>query len=97
MLARVRPYLEILRPHNMLAAAFAALLSDPRLSDVPMVLETPKGEDLQEDLRNLETLRALAEGRTPRKRRPLATEEWKKGLLAPKKPEPAKKRARARG
>jgi deoxyribonuclease-4 len=81
---------------------FAALLCDPRVQNIPMVLETPKGDDLKEDLRNLETLRALAEGRTPPRRRPLATTEWKRGLLAPKNrpvknPRAPKRRARARG
>jgi deoxyribonuclease-4 len=77
-------------------AAFAALLSDPRLQDVPMVLETPKGEDLREDLRNLETLRALAAGKTPSARRPLKTVAWTKGML-PTPKRASKKRARAGG
>jgi deoxyribonuclease-4 len=40
---------------------FAYLLNDPRFAEVPMTLETPKGEDLQEDMENLATLRALVE------------------------------------
>ncbi len=39
--------------------AFRRLLRDPRLALLPMVLETPKGDDLAEDRRNLELLRRL--------------------------------------
>ncbi len=39
--------------------AFRLLLADPRFRDLPMVLETPKGEDLAEDRKNLSTLRSL--------------------------------------
>lgn len=39
---------------------FRNVLSDPRLSDVPGILETPKGKDLHEDKLNLATLRSLA-------------------------------------
>lgn len=35
---------------------FARLINDPRFIDLPMVLETPKGEDLSEDVKNLEVL-----------------------------------------
>ncbi len=38
---------------------FRALLNDERFSEVPKVLETPKGEDLAEDVVNLTTLRSL--------------------------------------
>jgi len=38
---------------------FAHLLNDPRFQDHPMTLETPKGDDLQEDRDNLDTLRGL--------------------------------------
>lgn len=38
---------------------FATLLNDPRLADLPMVLETPKGKDLVEDVHNLDILRSL--------------------------------------
>jgi deoxyribonuclease-4 len=44
---------------------FRLILNDPRLRDLPMVLETPKGEDLEEDRENLATLRSLI----PRARR----------------------------
>ncbi len=40
-------------------AGFALLVNDPRFSKHPMVLETPKGLDLEEDRRNLATLRGL--------------------------------------
>lgn len=38
---------------------FARLVNDPRFIDLPMVLETPKGEDLSEDIKNLEVLHRL--------------------------------------
>jgi deoxyribonuclease-4 len=38
---------------------FAHLLNDPRFQNHPMTLETPKGDDLQEDSENLKTLRSL--------------------------------------
>jgi deoxyribonuclease IV len=40
---------------------FRALVNDPRLKDLPMIIETPKGEDLAEDITNLATLRGLVE------------------------------------
>lgn len=39
---------------------FALLVRDPRLETVPGILETPKGRDLEEDVRNLAVLRGLA-------------------------------------
>jgi deoxyribonuclease-4 len=41
-------------------AGFRNLVTDPRFADHPMVLETPKGEDLADDRRNLKVLRKLA-------------------------------------
>lgn len=38
---------------------FRFLLADARFAGLPMVLETPKGEDLTEDRENLEVLRSL--------------------------------------
>ena len=38
---------------------FRNLVNDSRLESVPMVIETPKGDDLQEDMENLKTLRSL--------------------------------------
>ena len=38
---------------------FRLLVNDPRFAALPMVLETPKGEDDSEDRRNLATLRSL--------------------------------------
>lgn len=38
---------------------FRSLINDPRLADVPMILETPKGKDLAEDIENLAKLRGL--------------------------------------
>ena len=40
---------------------FRALVNDPRFKELPMILETPKGEDLAEDIANLATLRGLVE------------------------------------
>ncbi len=39
---------------------FRLIMNDGRFSDIPKVLETPKGEDMQEDVVNLKTLRGLA-------------------------------------
>lgn len=39
--------------------AFRMLLNDPALRHVPMLLETPKGEDMAEDVANLALLRSL--------------------------------------
>jgi len=39
--------------------AFRNVLNDPRFEDVPKVLETPKGPDMNEDVENLKVLRGL--------------------------------------
>lgn len=39
---------------------FANFVNDNRLKNVPMIIETPKGEDLAEDIENLKVLRGLA-------------------------------------
>ena len=39
--------------------AFRLILADSRLRDIPMVLETEKGEDLEEDRVNLSVLRSV--------------------------------------
>ncbi len=39
--------------------AFENILNDKRFKNIPMVLETPKDEDLKEDVENLKTLRSL--------------------------------------
>jgi len=39
--------------------AFRLILNDPRFQDLPMLLETPKGKDLKEDIQNLTTLKSL--------------------------------------
>jgi len=39
--------------------AFRLLLNDRRFAGLPMVLETPKGEDLRDDVKNLRVLRSL--------------------------------------
>lgn len=38
---------------------FRLIMNDRRFSDIPKVLETPKGEDMEEDVINLKTLRGL--------------------------------------
>lgn len=40
-------------------AGFRRVLRDRRWRDLPMVLETPKGADMREDVRNLRVLRSL--------------------------------------
>ena len=40
---------------------FGFILNDPRFADVPMILETPKSEDMHEDVENLALLRSLIE------------------------------------
>ena len=42
---------------------FRCLLNDPRFSNHAMILETPKADDLHEDIVNLNTLRGLLEDR----------------------------------
>jgi deoxyribonuclease-4 len=39
--------------------AFRHIVNDPRLKNIPMIIETPKGEDLAEDIENLRVLRSL--------------------------------------
>lgn len=39
--------------------AFRNIVNDKRLNKVPLILETPKGEDLAEDIENLKVLRGL--------------------------------------
>ena len=39
---------------------FAALMRDPRFVEIPRILETPKGDEMEEDPKNLATLRRLA-------------------------------------
>jgi deoxyribonuclease-4 len=46
---------------NLGLEAFRLLLNDPRLKRLPMVLETPKGPDMKEDVANLSTLRGLSQ------------------------------------
>jgi deoxyribonuclease-4 len=40
-------------------SAFRCVLRDPRWRKLPMVLETPKNDDLHEDVENLRVLREL--------------------------------------
>jgi len=41
--------------------SFRRLVNDPALQGVPMILETPKSEDMLEDIRNLALLRSLCD------------------------------------
>ena len=45
--------------------AFQHLMNDVRLLNCPLVLETPKGKDLAEDVANLHILQRLAGGERP--------------------------------
>ena len=47
-------------------AAFRFIMQSPRFRKIPKVLETPKENDLAEDVMNLKTLRRLAQPRRPR-------------------------------
>jgi deoxyribonuclease-4 len=49
--------------------AFARFLLDPRLADIPMVLETEPGDDMEGHRRDLAQLRALVEPPPPRRRK----------------------------
>ena len=40
-------------------AAFGFFLNDPRFAQTPMILETPKSDDMHEDVENLRVLRGL--------------------------------------
>jgi deoxyribonuclease-4 len=40
-------------------ASFGFILNDPRFAAVPKILETPKSEDMHEDVENLRLLRGL--------------------------------------
>jgi deoxyribonuclease-4 len=42
---------------------FGYIMNDPRLAHLPKLLETPKGEDLAEDVENLALLRSLVRDR----------------------------------
>ena len=42
-------------------AGFKHLLNDPRFTGLPMTLETPKSDNLEEDRENLKTLRSLVD------------------------------------
>lgn len=44
--------------------AFRMLVNDPRFADLPMIIETPKGEDMAEDRMNLALLRSLVQTST---------------------------------
>lgn len=41
---------------------FAFLMNDPRFVGLPKILETPKGEDMKEDVMNMRVLRKLVRG-----------------------------------
>ncbi len=40
---------------------FRLLVNDPRFADLPMIIETPKGKEMTEDIENLARLRSLVE------------------------------------
>jgi deoxyribonuclease-4 len=41
------------------SAGFALLMNDPRFSNIPKILETPKGEDMKEDVENMKQLKKM--------------------------------------
>ncbi|MEI8167803.1 MAG: deoxyribonuclease IV [Chloroflexales bacterium] len=41
--------------------AFRLLVNDPRFAAIPMIIETPKGDDMAEDIENLALLRSLVQ------------------------------------
>lgn len=43
-------------------SGFANILNDPRFASLPMILETPKSDDMHEDVENLAVLRSLIAG-----------------------------------
>jgi deoxyribonuclease IV len=45
-------------------AGFAGIMNDPRLRDVPKILETPKGDDLVKDRANMRVLKKLVRKRS---------------------------------
>ena len=51
--------------------SFSHLVNDERFLDRPMILETPKGPDMKEDIRNLRVLRGLRKGKRTRPARRL--------------------------
>jgi deoxyribonuclease IV len=42
--------------------AFRMLMNDPRLNNIPKILETEKSEDMHEDVKNMDTLKSLMKG-----------------------------------
>jgi deoxyribonuclease-4 len=48
-------------------AAFRMLMNDPRLSAIPKILETPKSDDMHEDVENMRVLRAFTDDAAPGK------------------------------
>ena len=49
--------------------AFRHIMRDPRLRNIPKVIETPKGRDMAEDVVNLGMLRSLLRESPPQSRR----------------------------
>ena len=50
-------------------AAFRNLVNDDRFTDLPMILETPKGPEMEEDIRNLRLLRDLRRSKKSSRKR----------------------------
>ena len=42
--------------------AFRMIMADERLRDIPMVIETPKGKNFEEDVTNIALLRSFIPG-----------------------------------
>ena len=75
--------------------AFRNIVNDKRLKHIPMVLETPKGDDLKEDIENLKVLRSLvgSSSKTSATKKPAAKKLTVK-KSAPKKTAAKKKAAK---
>jgi len=51
-------------------AGFTRLMNDPRFDKIPKILETPKDEEMHEDIENMNTLRSLVRTKHSRKEKP---------------------------
>ena len=59
----------MISPINNRPNALIPLVNDRRLARIPMIIETPKEDDLEEDRKNLKVLRSLVKKVPTRRRR----------------------------